>query len=213
MKIKKPNQNIPTGYSIKVRPKKVSHHHCADIFGAEVPLVSKRFENGPPTSAGYVYAVKGILCIEHLAMLPVDQCIKTNFPADKIVKLHLRNPLKPDSWWGKCPRRLTIGLTTLEYTKYMFQIGFARMFLVASMVAVALGVLSNPWLIAVGIAGFLFSSLMHACAPVWYLEVSKEFTSVKGVSREYLKQFDLIDKVDRHSFSFLAQTEADRFVN
>lgn len=212
MKIEKPIQKNAASVNRRTQSGTVAHHQYADILGAELPLVSARFENETPASSGYIYVVKNVLCIEHLAKLPVTECIKTNLPAEKVVKLHLRSPMKPDSWWGKCPRRLTVGLTALEYTKYRLQTGFAKVFLVVSMVTIALGVLSNPWLIAGGIVGFSVSSLMHAFSPVWYQEVSKEFTSVKGVSREYLKQFDLIDKNESNSLSSPAQTRADRFI-
>jgi hypothetical protein len=186
---------IPVTDSILNRPKTSAHHHYyAEILASEVPLNQGQMPE--PIFKGFIYTRRNLLCIEHLAKVPLDRCIKSNAPAERIIKIHLRSPKEPETWWGKCPRRLTIGLSKSKFYELRFRQAMARLGLLASLFCFWCGITINPWFCAVAVVGVLLSSLLNAISPLWYREVSREFTSVIGASPAFLAQFPHCDGGD-----------------
>lgn len=137
-----------------------------------------------------VYIDRGDLHIEHMAELPLNRCVKTNLPTHKVLKVELRHPFQPLTWWGKRPRKLTVGLS-----KFSMQQHWVRKYFAWTMVALAalialFGVWSNPWLWFVSVGLFIAGSMLQAISPVWARVAERKVTIVCGVCPAFGRQFD-----------------------
>ncbi|MDF1755609.1 MAG: hypothetical protein P1U89_22660 [Verrucomicrobiales bacterium] len=183
--------------------REVAHHQaCADSLANEAPYIGSPVPEWDP---GFIYRDRNQLCIEHLAKLPLENCIKTNQPATHVVKIYLRNPFDPESWWGRCPRKLTIGLCDKAHTQHQVFSALAKLGFLGSLAAFWLGIFVTPWIFLGGILLFFASSFLNASTPVWYSMVSRELTILNGVAPGYLRQFDQADHYENEVESQPAQ--------
>jgi len=145
-----------------------------------------------------VYADKEYLCIEDQAPLPIGYCIVTNEIADRTVRIPLRDPNNPGTWWGKRPT-LRVGISAKTARRILNRKALTWSLLAAGLGLVAFGVSGTftgfpvkITLASYGIGAILstISGYFRASASISASKIGRAYTVIQGAHPDFLKKFD-----------------------
>lgn len=144
----------------------------------------------PISQTENLYIDRGFLFVENMAKLPLERCIKTNAPTHKVVRVHLRNPFQPLTWWGERSRKLTIGLSKSSLQKQQLFHCLSWLLVGLSAAILVTSPFFNSWLLLLAPVLFVLGSMLRSAAPVWAVVAERKVTVIGGIAPAFGRKFD-----------------------
>ncbi len=136
------------------------------------------------------YRMGDTIVVENGGNPPVDYCIKSGRPAQKVVSASLRNPLSPMTWFGKSPM-IDVGLSRKHYDSHLIAVALTWSFFGIGLLILVSGIVSMGWVSClVGVLATGISGVFRATSPVTSKSATEEYAEIKGASRSFLKHLE-----------------------
>ncbi|MDA7920975.1 hypothetical protein N9B73_04395 [Verrucomicrobiales bacterium] len=127
------------------------------------------------------------IVIEYGGAPPVEFCIKSGRPAQKVILTSLRNPFNPTTWFGKQPR-IEVGLSRKYYDSHLVAVALTWSLFSIGLVILASGLASISWVsFLVGFLAVAISSVFRASSPVISKNATEDYAKIEGASESFLK--------------------------
>lgn len=127
------------------------------------------------------------IVVENGGELPISHCIKSGRKASKRVKVPLRNPRNPKTWFGKRPT-IEVGLSKKHHENHVVAVALTWSTLVVGALVLIAGVLTfSVASCVVGILAIGVSGVFRAMSPVTSKDATEEYSTIEGAGDAYLK--------------------------